>query len=70
MREFFGGQDFYEAFAEAAPLWNGKIIRSTDEIILEQLIDPLNRYASGELSKEEALAIFEENVELEVLKKP
>ncbi|HCD09567.1 MAG TPA: carbohydrate ABC transporter substrate-binding protein [Thermoanaerobacter sp.] len=64
--KFVGGQNPYEVFAEAAKridLANTlKNIQGTDDVIQRALWDPLDAYASGKVSKEEAVKQFKDNV--------
>ncbi|MDP9752006.1 MULTISPECIES: ABC transporter substrate-binding protein [Thermoanaerobacter] len=64
--KFLGGQNPYEVFAEAARRIDlggrTKNIQATDFVVQDALWDPLDAYASGEISKDEALKRFKEAV--------
>lgn len=60
--KFLAGQNSYKSFADAAPNVSLKLLQATDDAIQRALNDPLNNYASGKVSKEEAIKQFKDAV--------
>lgn len=62
MSEFLGGQNSYGGFAAAAPNCSAELFQGTDEVVQNMLLDAVRQYASGEQSKEDAIASFKDAV--------
>lgn len=62
MSEFLGGQNPYTAFAEAAQNCKADMIHEYDDAIQYYYLEAVELYASGAYTKEEAIAVFENNV--------
>jgi len=60
--EFCGGQNAFEAFIPANEYANGKCLTQYDESINTQWRDAVRQYTSGQLSRDEAIALFKKNV--------
>jgi multiple sugar transport system substrate-binding protein len=65
--KFLAGQNSYRGFAEAALKLDLKLLQATDDAIQRALNDPLANYASGSLTKDEAIAEFKEAVKTAVI---
>ncbi len=60
--KYLAGQNSYRGFAAAAEKVNLTLMQGTDDAIQRALADPLNAYASGKATKEEALNQFKDAV--------
>lgn len=60
--QFLKGQNSYKSFALVAPTISLKLIQSSDDAIQRSLNDPINNYASGTVTKEEAIQQFKDAV--------
>lgn len=61
---FLGGQNPYQIFGEAAPLVDLSLIQGTDSTIQGAFNDALNSYITGISTRDEALALFRNNVQM------
>ncbi|MDZ7834643.1 MAG: hypothetical protein U5K84_04155 [Alkalibacterium sp.] len=62
--EFLGGQNHYDAFADAIPNIDGSIITEYDQTISGAFDDlALTPYSKGELTQEEAIDAFKAEVQ-------
>ena len=59
---FLGGQNPYAIFGQAAPLLNLDFIQGTDSTIQGNFGTALTQYVIGEMTRDEALEYFRENV--------
>jgi len=64
MSDFLGGQNYYDAFSKAAENCSADMVREYDDEIQDLLLEAIEKYASGELARFEAIDLFEKNVEL------
>ncbi len=60
--EFLAGQNSYKGFAMVAPTISLRLLQASDDAIQRSLNDPLNNYASGTATKEEAMQQFKDAV--------
>ena len=60
--DFLGGQNMFEAFVPANEYANGSNLTQYDEGINNYWRDAVRQYTAGELSREEAIAAFMQNV--------
>ena len=60
--DFLGGQNMFDAFVPANTYANGKNLTQYDETINQYWRDAVRGYTSGELSRDEALDLFKQNV--------
>ncbi len=60
---FVGGQNSYTFFGQVAPNLNLEKMQGTDDIIDRTIQDPLDAYASGTMTYDEAMASFKENLQ-------
>ena len=60
--DFLGGQNMFEAFVPANAYANGKNLTQYDETINQYWRDAVRGYTSGELSRDDAIALFKQNV--------
>ncbi len=60
---FVGGQNNYTFFGEVAPNLSLDKSQGTDDIIDRTIQDPLDAYASGTMTYDEAMASFKENLQ-------
>lgn len=60
--EFLGGQNMFDVFVPANAFANGKNITQYDETINSNWRDKVRAYTSGELTREEALESFKQQV--------
>ena len=60
--DFLGGQNMFDAFVPANAYANGKNLTQYDETINGFWRDKVNQYTLGELSREEAIAAFKQDV--------
>ncbi len=62
MSAFLGGQNSYGGFAEAAPKCRADLFQGSDEAVQNALANPLDKYATGDLTKEAAIQEFKDAV--------
>ena len=60
--EILGGQNMFEAFVPANEYANGKCLTQYDETINSYWRDAVRQYTAGELSREEAIQFFKQQV--------
>ena len=60
--DFLGGQNMFDAFVPANSYANGKNLTQYDETINQYWRDAVRGYTSGELSRDEAIELFKQNV--------
>ncbi len=60
---FVGGQNSYTFFGEVAPYLSLDKMQGTDDIIDRTIQDPLDAYASGSMTYDEAMNSFKENLQ-------
>ena len=60
--EFLGGQNMFDAFVPANSYANGKNLTQYDETINQYWRDAVRGYTSGDLSRDDAIALFKQNV--------
>jgi len=60
--KFLAGQNSYKGFADAAPRISLKLIQGSDDAIQRSLNDPLENYAAGTATKDEAIKQFKDAV--------
>ena len=60
--KFLAGQNSYKNFAVAAKTVSLKLMQASDDAIQRSLNDPLNNYASGTATKDEAIQQFKDAV--------
>ncbi len=60
--EFLGGQNMFDVFVPANGFANGKNLTQYDETINRYWRDSVRMYTSGQVSREEAIAQFKQNV--------
>ena len=60
--DFLGGQNMFEAFVPANEYANGSNLTQYDEGINNYWRDAVRQYTAGELSREDAIAAFKQNV--------
>ncbi|MBQ0027122.1 MAG: extracellular solute-binding protein [Lachnospiraceae bacterium] len=60
--EFLGGQNMFDAFVPANAYANGKNLTQYDETINQYWRDAVREYTSGNLTRDEAIAAFKQNV--------
>ena len=60
--DFLGGQNMFEAFVPANEYANGSNLTQYDEGINNYWRDAVRQYTAGELSREDAIAAFMQNV--------
>lgn len=60
--KFLAGQNSFKGFAAAAPNISLKLLQATDDAIQRALNDPINNYASGKATKEQAIKQFKDAV--------
>ncbi|MDV3429305.1 MAG: ABC transporter substrate-binding protein [Bacillota bacterium] len=60
--KFLSGQNSYKGFAAAAPNISLKLLQASDDAIQRALNDPLNNYASGKATKDQAVKQFKDAV--------
>lgn len=60
--EFLGGQNMFDVFVPANGFANGKNLTQYDETINRYWRDAVRMYTSGQVSREEAIAQFKQNV--------
>ena len=60
--DFLGGQNMFEYFVPANDYANGKNLTQYDETINSYWRDAVRGYTSGDLSRDEAIALFKQNV--------
>ena len=59
---FLGGQNMFDAFVPANAYANGKNLTQYDETINQYWRDAVRGYTSGDLSRDDAIALFKQNV--------
>jgi len=67
MSAFLGGQNYYEAFAKAAENCSAEMVRAYDDEVQARLLEAVELYVSGQLTKDEAIASFKKNAEFNYL---
>lgn len=60
--EFLGGQNMFDAFVPANQYANGKTLTQYDETINSYWRDAVRQYAHGEVSREDAIKSFKQNI--------
>jgi len=60
--DFLGGQNMFDAFVPANAYANGKNLTQYDETINSYWRDAVRGYTAGDLSREDAIALFKQNV--------
>ena len=60
--EILGGQNMFDAFVPANAYANGKCLTQYDETINSYWRDAVRQYTAGNLTREEAIAAFKQNV--------
>ena len=60
--DFLGGQNMFDAFVPANAYANGKNLTQYDETINSYWRDAVRNYTAGNLSRDEAIAAFKQNV--------
>jgi len=60
--EFLGGQNMFDAFVPANTYANGKNLTQYDETINSYWRDAVRGYTAGDLTRDEAIALFKQNV--------
>ena len=60
--EFLGGQNMFDAFVPANAYANGKCLTQYDETINSYWRDAVRQYTAGNMSRDEAIAAFKQNV--------
>ena len=60
--EFLGGQNMFDVFVPANEFANGKNMTQYDETINRYWRDSVRMYTSGQISRDEAIALFKQNV--------
>ena len=60
--DFLGGQNMFDAFVPANTYANGKNLTQYDETINSYWRDAVRGYTAGDLSRDEAIALFKQNV--------
>ena len=60
--DFLGGQNMFDAFVPANTYANGKNLTQYDETINSYWRDAVRSYTSGDLSRDDAIAAFKQNV--------
>jgi len=60
--EFLGGQDMFEVFVPANQYANGANLTQYDETINNYWRDAVRQYTAGNLSREDAINAFKQNV--------
>ena len=60
--DFLGGQNMFDAFVPANAYANGKNLTQYDETINQYWRDAVRGYTAGDLSRDDALALFKQNV--------
>ena len=60
--DFLGGQNMFDAFVPANSYANGKNLTQYDETINQYWRDAVRSYTAGDLSRDEAIAAFKQNV--------
>ncbi|MDD2429045.1 MAG: extracellular solute-binding protein [Eubacteriales bacterium] len=60
--EFLGGQNMFDVFVPANEFANGNNMTQYDETINRYWRDSVRMYTSGQISREEAVALFKQNV--------
>ena len=60
--DFLGGQNMFDAFVPANAYANGKNLTQDDETINQYWRDAVREYTSGNLSRDDAIAAFKQNV--------
>ena len=60
--DFLGGQNMFDAFVPANAYANGKNLTQYDETINQYWRDAVRGYTSGDLSRDEAIELFKQNV--------
>ena len=60
--EFLGGQNMFDAFVPANAYANGKCLTQYDETINSYWRDAVRQYTAGELSRDDAIALFKQQV--------
>jgi len=63
MSDFLGGQNYYDAFSKAAKNCSADMVREYDDEVQARLLEAVELYVSGQLTKEEAIASFKKNAE-------
>ena len=59
---FLGGQNMFDAFVPANAYANGKNLTQYDETINQYWRDAVRGYTAGDLSRDDAIALFKQNV--------
>ena len=60
--DFLGGQNMFDVFVPANSYANGKNLTQYDETINQYWRDAVREYTAGNLSREDAIAAFKQNV--------
>ena len=60
--DFLGGQNMFDVFVPANAFANGKNLTQYDETINQYWRDAVREYTAGNLSREDAIAAFKQNV--------
>ena len=60
--EFLGGQNMFDVFVPANEFANGKNMTQYDETINRYWRDSVRMYTSGQISRDDAIALFKQNV--------
>lgn len=63
MSDFLGGQNYYDAFAKAAENCSADMVREYDDEVQTRLLEAVELYVFGQLTKDEAIASFKKNAE-------
>ena len=60
--EFLGGQNMFDVFVPANTYANGKNLTQYDELINSYWRDAVRQYTAGNMTRDEAIALFKTNV--------